>query len=295
MGGKIPMAKENIKDKLLIFQKNEITEYEIYRKIAKSTKDESNKKVLEKIADEELKHYNIWKSYTGIDVKPNKVKIVFYVLLSKILGLTFSLKLMEKGEERAQVNYKEVFDVIPEAQKIEEQEQEHEAELLSMIEEDKLNYIGSIVLGLNDALVELTGALAGLTFALQNGLLIASSGLITGIAASLSMAASEYLSQRAEGNENALKSAVYTGITYIITVFLLILPYLLIPKNYFLSLILTLIIAVIIILGFNFYISVAKDLPFKKRFLEMAGISFGVAGLTFFIGFLVRVTLGIEI
>jgi VIT1/CCC1 family predicted Fe2+/Mn2+ transporter len=295
MGGKIPMAKENIKDKLLIFQKNEITEYEIYRKIAKSTKDENNKKVLEKIADEELKHYNIWKSYTGIDVKPNKVKIVFYVLLSKILGLTFSLKLMEKGEERAQVNYKEVFDVIPEAQKIEEQEQEHEAELLSMIEEDKLNYIGSIVLGLNDALVELTGALAGLTFALQNGLLIASSGLITGIAASLSMAASEYLSQRAEGNENALKSAVYTGITYIITVFLLILPYLLIPKNYFLSLILTLIIAVIIILGFNFYISVAKDLPFKKRFLEMAGISFGVAGLTFFIGFLVRVTLGIEI
>ncbi|MFY9357643.1 MAG: rubrerythrin family protein, partial [Defluviitoga tunisiensis] len=82
------MAKENIKDKLLIFQKNEITEYEIYRKIAKSTKDENNKKVLEKIAQEELNHYNIWKSYTGIDVKPNKVKIDFYVLLSKILGLT---------------------------------------------------------------------------------------------------------------------------------------------------------------------------------------------------------------
>lgn len=295
MGGEISMDEKEIKDKLLIFQKNEITEYVIYKKIAKSTKDESNKKVLEKIADEELKHYNIWKSYTNIDVKPNKAKIHFYVFLSKILGLTFSLKLMEKGEERAQVNYKDVFDVIPEAQMIEEQEQEHEAELLSMIEEEKLNYIGSIVLGLNDALVELTGALAGLTFALQNGVLIASSGLITGIAASLSMAASEYLSQRAEGNENALKSAAYTGITYLITVVLLILPYLLIPKNYFLSLVLTLIIAVIIILGFNFYISVAKDLPFKKRFLEMAGISFGVAGLTFFIGFLVRVTLGIEI
>jgi len=85
--------------------------------------------------------------------------------------------------------------------------------------------------------------------------------------------------------KNALKSAAYTGITYLITVVLLILPYLLIPKNYFLSLVLTLIIAVIIILGFNFYISVAKDLPFKKRFLEMAGISFGVAGLTFFYRF----------
>src|SRR5690606_6159914 len=133
---------------------------------------------------------------------------------------------------------------------IEEQEQEHEAELLSMIEEEKLNYVGSIVLGLNDALVELTGALAGLTFALQNGVLIASSGLITGIAASLSMAASEYLSQRAEGNENALKSAVYTGVTYISTVLLFILPCWLIPNNYFLRLLLSLLFAVIILLDF---------------------------------------------
>ncbi|HOB16409.1 MAG TPA: VIT1/CCC1 transporter family protein [Defluviitoga sp.] len=289
------MVEEEIMNKLLIFQKNEITEYMIYKKIANSIKDEQNKKILEEIAEEELKHYNILKNYTQTDVKPNKLKVTFYVLLSKILGLTFSLKLMERGEERAQTSYKEVFDVIPEARKIEEEEEKHEAELLSMIEEERLNYTGSIVLGLNDALVELTGALAGLTFALQNGLLIASSGLITGIAASLSMAASEYLSQRAEGNKNALKSATYTGISYIITVVLLILPYLIIPKKYFLCLILTLAIAVIIILGFNFYISVAKDLPFKKRFLEMASISFGVAGLTFFIGFLVRITLGIEI
>ena len=164
-----------------------------------------------------------------------------------------------------------------------------------MIEEERLNYVGSIVLGLNDALVELTGALAGLTFALQNGVLIATSGLITGIAASLSMAASEYLSKRAENDERALKSALYTGITYIITVALLILPYLLMPNKYFISLIITLIIAVLIILIFNFYISVAKGLPFKSRFLEMAGISLGVAGLTFFIGFLVRITLGVSI
>jgi VIT1/CCC1 family predicted Fe2+/Mn2+ transporter len=164
-----------------------------------------------------------------------------------------------------------------------------------MIEEERLNYVGSIVLGLNDALVELTGALAGLTFALQNGIIIATSGLITGIAASLSMAASEYLSKRAENDERALKSAAYTGIAYIITVFFLILPYLLMPNNYFLSLIITLLTAVIIILIFNFYISVAKDLSFKSRFLEMAGISLGVAGLTFFIGFIVRITLGVSI
>ena len=92
------------------------------------------------------------------------------------------------------------------------------SQLLSMLDEEALKYMGSVVLGLNDALVELTGALAGLTFAFQNTKLIALTGLITGISASLSMAASEYLSSRADGEENAGRSALYTGIAYIITV-----------------------------------------------------------------------------
>lgn len=285
----------NMKNKLLSFQKNELTEYMIYKRLARSIKDTNNKEVLESIADEELRHHDLWKKYTKEKVEPNRFKIFFYFILSKIFGLTFGLKLMEKGEKGAQISYEEVSSIVPEARKIEEDEDKHENELLAMIEEERLNYVGSIVLGLNDALVELTGALAGLTFALQNGILIATSGLITGIAASLSMAASEYLSKRAENNERALRSATYTGIAYLITVALLILPYLLITENYFLSLGITLIIAVIIILVFNFYISVAKDLKFTSRFFEMAGISLGIAGLTFFIGFLVRITLGVSI
>ncbi|MFY9203922.1 MAG: rubrerythrin family protein, partial [Limnochordia bacterium] len=43
------------------------------------------------------------------------------------------------------------------------------------------------------------------------------------------------------------------------------------------------------------YISVAKDLPFKKRFLEMAGISLSVAVLSFLVGFLVKHLLGIDV
>ena len=57
-----------------------------------------------------------------------------------------------------------------------------------------------MVLGLNDALVELTGTLAGLTFALANARLVALAGIITGIAATLSMAASNYLAERANGS-----------------------------------------------------------------------------------------------
>jgi VIT1/CCC1 family predicted Fe2+/Mn2+ transporter len=164
-----------------------------------------------------------------------------------------------------------------------------------MIDEEKLRYVGSIVLGLNDALVEFTGALAGFTFALQSSRLVAVTGMIMGFAASLSMAASEYLSTKSEsGGKNPVKASVYTGSIYMLTVFLLVLPYLLF-SNVYVSLAVTLLNAIIIIFMFTFYISVAKDLSFKNRFLEMASISLGVSALTFAIGYVMKTVFGVQI
>jgi len=202
---------------------------------------------------------------------------------------------MERGEEKAQDNYSLLKGRIPNIDKWIHDEEIHEQKLLAMLDEERLRYAGSVVLGLNDALVELTGALAGLTLALQNVKLIALSGLITGIAASLSMAASEYLSTRSEvTDKHPVRAAVYTGIAYIITVTLLVLPYLLIP-NYIVDLVITLTVAVLIIAGFNYYISVAKDEPFRARFLEMAGLSLGVATFSFIIGYFIRQWLGVDV
>lgn len=202
---------------------------------------------------------------------------------------------MELGEEKAQKAYAELIDLIPEARQILTDEEKHEDELLEMLDEESLNYAGSVVLGLNDALVELTGALAGLTFAFQNTQVIALAGLITGISAAFSMAASEYLSSKSEGGEKSpVKSAVYTGIAYIITVAILILPYL-IAKNYLVSLAWTIANAILVIAIFNFYISVARGFDFKKRFFEMSLISLGVALFSFVIGNIVRRVFGINV
>ena len=166
---------------------------------------------------------------------------------------------------------------------------------IDMIDEERLRYVGSMVLGLNDALVELTGALAGLTLALQNTRLVAMTGLITGVAGSLSMAASEYLSTKSEGGvKEPFRASVYTGFAYVLTVIFLILPYLLLIDLYS-CLGLTILNAVVVIFIFTFYISVSRDLSFRKRFLEMALISLGVAVLTFAIGFIIRIFLNIEI
>jgi VIT1/CCC1 family predicted Fe2+/Mn2+ transporter len=289
------ILNDKINKEIINIQKSEISEYFIYKKLSNSIKDANNKKILENISNEELKHYNLWKEYSKEEVKPDKLKIWKYFIISKIFGITFGLKLMEKGEENAQIKYKEISKYVPIAENIEKDENEHEKQILNLIEEEKLKYVGSMVLGLNDALVEFTGTLAGLTFALQNTSLIAMAGLIAGIAASFSMAASEYLSTKAEeGSREPLKASIYTGIAYIFTVLFLIFPYLIFINPYF-SLIFTIFNAVIVIFIFTFYISIAKDISFKKRFLEMISISLGIATLSFLIGFLVRILLGIEI
>lgn len=291
---------ESVIPVILKAQKNEITEYHIYTRLADSIRDKHNSDVLRKIGNDEKAHYEYWKNFTGTDVKPRRFRIFRFYWISKIFGLTFGIKLMERGEAEAQINYDMLSEYVKDAKKIAHEEDAHEKQLIALIEEERLDYVGSVVLGLNDALVELTGALAGFTFAMQNTKLIALAGLITGIAASFSMAASEYLSQRSEiaGKEEeedtALKSAVYTGITYVTTVILLILPYLLV-NNFMICLAMTLTIAIIIIFFFNYYISVAKDLNFKTRFFEMAFISLGVSAITFLIGVLIRQFINIQI
>ncbi|BAK43584.1 VIT1/CCC1 transporter family protein [Eggerthella sp. YY7918] len=283
-------------EQIRIFQQNEVTEAEVYRRIAAHTKDENNRATLLRIADEEAKHGGIWQHYTGEELRPQAGKVRLYVLLARIFGFTFAVKLMENGEEKAQVSYEELSREAPEALAIRDDEEKHEHALLDMLDEERLAYVGSMVLGMNDAMVEMTGTLAGLTLAMQNTRLIALSGLITGIAATLSMASSEYLSAKSEGREDAFKSATYTGIAYLVTVALLILPYLLFDAEHYLWAMGTMIVIVLLILVvFNYYLSVAQGLSFKKRFGQMAGISLGVAALSFVIGILVKQFLGVDI
>ncbi|MBQ7356507.1 MAG: VIT1/CCC1 transporter family protein [Clostridia bacterium] len=277
-----------------VMQQNELTESEIYKKIARFAKGDENKKTLQRLAAEERAHYEIWKGYTGIEMKPNKLKVLKYTLIARLMGFTFAVKLMERGEAVAQSKYELIAEEVPESVHIKEQEEEHEASLLAMLDEEKLHYVGSMVLGLSDALVELAGSLAGFTFALANTKLVALSGLIVGISATFSMASSEFLSAKSEGRSDALKSCSYTGIAYLLTVVALIAPYLLITEP-LVALAVMIGIIILIIAGFTYYTSIAQDLKFGSRFLEMSGISVGVAVISFVVGILAKQLLGVDI
>jgi VIT1/CCC1 family predicted Fe2+/Mn2+ transporter len=276
----------------------ERTEMEVYRRLANREKKAENKNILQKISMQENNHYNLLKEKTGEDVDYSKFRVYFHVITSIFLGLTFSLKLMEKTEQNAAQEYRDLgYDDIA------EEEDEHEKELLSLLEEDALNYLSSIILGLSDALVELTGALAGLTFAFQELRVVALAGLVTGISASFSMAASEFLATKEENsNRSPIKAALFTGSAYIITVFLLVIPYLLLTDNseiifglepHIQALIITFIIGLLIIALFNFYVSVAQDKSFNRRFIEMVIILLIVTMISFLIGLILRESFGL--
>jgi VIT1/CCC1 family predicted Fe2+/Mn2+ transporter len=289
------MIDTQLKEKIVKIQRNEITEQIIYQKLAEILKDKERAAVLKRIAQEEASHYEFFKSLSGESIGPNKFKISFYVCISRVFGLTFGLKLMEKGEDLTQGVYEKLKSVSDQIERIIQDEEKHENQLIDLIDEERLKYVSSVVLGLNDALVELTGALVGFTLALQNTKLVAIVGLITGIAASLSMAASEYLSTKQEETEKSpLKACIYTGIAYVGTVTLLILPYL-IFKNIYFCLSLVVLSALLVIFIFTYYISVAKGLNFKNRFLEMAGISLGVAAINYLIGIIIRNVFRIQV
>ena len=287
-----PETRRRLED----FQRDEITGSVLYAKIARRQKDENNKRAFEEISKAERSHYEIWKGYTKREIAPNGFRVGFFLLMSGVLGITFTLKLFEKFEGAGIRELEAVEQEFPEVRAIIAEEEEHEARLMDMVDEERLHYVGAVVLGLNDALVELTGTIAGLTFALASNRLVALSGIITGISATLSMAASNYLSQRAEGNPKALKSSAYTGVAYLLTVALIVLPYLLLPNDWYVAAFAIMICAVIlVILTFNYYISVAQGTSFWKRFGEMMLISLGVAALSFGIGLAAKALLGINV
>ncbi|RBQ29205.1 VIT1/CCC1 transporter family protein [Aliarcobacter vitoriensis] len=287
--------KSNLK-KALKQQQNEINDYTIYKSLAFHQKDENNKKIFEKIANEEKNHYDFWVKITNQQLKAQKFIVLFYIFLVKIFGTSFALKTLEKREAGAEEFYKELFDIYPESKNIYKQETEHEFILIDMLHDKKLIYAGAIVLGMNDALVELTGTLSGLAFAFDKSIVVGITGLIMGIAASLSMAGSAYLEAKENPSEliKPLTYSTYTGIAYILTTAILVSPFF-IFDSIIESIILMFICAFIAIVSYNFYISVAKDLSFTKRVLQMSAITFGVAIISFLIGYLVKHYFGIDI
>lgn len=283
------------------FAYSEYREQAIYKEMLKGERDAGFREILDALVRQEGAHFQFWRNYsTKKEFHVGFLQILLFKIMRNVLGLTFTLKYIEGGEKDAIKKYNAYLATVTDAQlreRIKEiigHEEEHERKLISSIKEEKVEFISNIVLGVNDGLIELTGALVGFSFAFQKPSLVALTGFITGLAASLSMASSAYMQAQYEVGKSAFKAAIYTGMAYVVVVCLLILPYVLISTT-LIAVPMMLGIAILVIAGVSYYTSVVFDRKFLKQFTEMTLFSLGVAGITFGIGSLLRSVFKIDL
>ena len=280
------------------FARHQFRDYVIYQELARSERVPEFRVILEKLTAQEFADYEFWRGYASREeYRVRLIEIWFYKILRRFLGLTFTAKFLEGKEHAMIARYEryiaDVADLRARArmEEILARERAHEAYFISQVKEDRVAFLSNIVLGLNDGLIELTGALAGFTFAIGSARGAGFAGLITGCAAALSMAASAYLQAQYESGRDARTAALYTGVSYFIVVCVLIAPFFLFSGA--LAAFLTSLAAALgVITLVAFYTSVLFDRMFSVEWRRMLLFSIGVACVTVAVGLLARPFIG---
>lgn len=279
---------------------DEYADRSVYLALSHREKNPDFKKALEDIASGEQSHYEFWKTYAPeVKVSAKRLRMYVIVLIRVILGLTFTLKLMERHEGKLHERYRRIAESIPPTDKARfqammESEEGQEGLLIGEIQENRVKYMSFIVLGLADAVVEISGIHAGSLGIYGRTELAGLAGVIAGMAASIAMGTAAY-AQAKQGFQGSAKwSAVYTGVSYMITAVFLALPYFL-TANMAGALGTSLVVGVILVATMTFYDTVVSARPFKRQFAEIAGIIMAASLVLFIAGTLVGQYLGVRI
>lgn len=289
---------------------DELFDHRLYLALAERAPDEATRGLLRHLADHEKRHLEFWARLAGVepdDVAASRARLSAALLLARGLGVAFTIRRLERREAKTIARYNQIADSgllntgdRNELRRIIDEEESHEKEIESQVTDERVAYLGAAVLGLNDALVELTGGLTGLVSSITDARLIGFTGAVIGTAAALSMAASNFLSagmtppeKQAEGFR-PIKAAAYTGSAYILVVVGLVAPFFLL-ENRVAALSATWLMALAVIVGFAYYSAVLQDLSFSKRVAQMLALGLGVAIVTFTIGRLISQWFGISV
>lgn len=283
------------------FAQREYRDWVIYRELAAIERDPAFKTILSQFVEQEHVDFLFWRERSRrTSFAISRLEIFLYTMTRRIFGLAFTAKLLEGREHEAALRYEAYLKTVKDPQVrafLEEriaQERTHEQALIGKAERESVLFVGNIVLGVNDGLVELSGALTGFALVFQDSGIVALSGIITGIAAALSMTASAYLSAEQEAGKNARQAGLATGVSYLVVVALLVAPFLFFT-HIALSLAVLFLLMVGIVAALSFYTAVLSERRFVRQFRLMLLLSFGVAAITFGIGLLARRMLGVAL
>lgn len=279
----------NNEAKYLARARNELTEHFIYHKLALREKKPENRALLEKLSAQEKGHYEFWKTLLpGVEPKPHRLGLLIIPLLRTFLGVTFTTKFLESHEKNAVATYEAMLGEIPDSHKerlrnIIEDERSHERSFIAELKEKRVGYVGFVALGLADAIVEITGVHAGFLGVTGSTLIAGISGVIVGFAAAISMGSAAYLQAKQDPEKSPVISAFVTGISYMVSVICLALPYFLITAMITAFTVSTS-IGIVLLGAFTFYGATIFDREFLREFGESVSLMLGTALATYLLG-----------
>lgn len=288
----VALAAESAKD-----EKNDGA---VYLALAKRERNPEFKTALKQLGEGEQKHYEFWKQYApNVIVKPNRLRLYLILLFRLTLGLTFTMKFLERHEDKLHARYREIAKRIPPEdvtrfQEMVQEEEKIEESLMGEVHENRVKYMSFIVLGLADAVVEISGIHAGSLGIYRKTELAGLAGVIAGMAASVAMASAAYAQAKQGFAGSAKWSAIYTGVSYMFTAIFLALPYFLTSSMVY-ALGISLVIGVVLVAAMTYYDTIISAKPFTRQFAEIAGIILAASLALYLAGSLINQFLGITI
>jgi VIT1/CCC1 family predicted Fe2+/Mn2+ transporter len=269
---------------------DEWSDYTLYERLSRTIGTQSPfNSVLKELSATEHKHFEFWRKYVpGEEPKLTKLKLYWVLFLRRFFGLTFATRYLDRHEANVVKEYQGLAKLIPDSDKaaydeMVADEKDHEKAFAMKVESSAVRYISFVVLGLADALVEISGIHAGWLGLFEKTEIAGLAGVIAGGAASLAMASAAFAQAKQGFKGSARLSAVYTGVSYFITAIILATPYFL-TSNMILALSASLTLAVVILAVTTWYSIVIQEKPFFKDFVEILAILFATTIIVFVLG-----------
>ncbi len=273
------------------FARASLRHYQIYDTLRAYEKDEHLRDLLAELARITKDEFAFWgrKGMVRGDQATRPLFVHGYVLLRRVLGVTMATHLVI-NRERARLAHFEAYCVdcldLDERKAVEAMIARSMA-LVPASEDPRYRFFSYVVLGFNDALIELTGALVGFSFALRDPKVVTVAGLISGITAAASIAASAYLEAEHESGKDPHRAAFYTGLSYLGVASLLVTPFI-VTGSVVWGTIVMLVIALMLVFVLALYSSVVLGKAYLHQVRQILILSLGVAFVAFSVGYLLN-------
>ena len=150
-----------------------------------------------------------------------------------------------------------------------------------------LKYISFIILGLADAIVEISGIHAGSLGIYHSTEITGLAGIVAGASASIAMASAAYAQAKQGFQGSATISAIFTGVSYFVSAIILAAPYFF-TKSQIIAISTSIVLAIFIIAFITYYNSIVSQGRFLRDFGELAGIMLGASAALFLFGLLIQ-------